>query len=111
RSGVYPRSPCPRCHGSFVRWPDSDVDQNRWVKHIRKIEAVPLVAGEHTAQITTGDRAKLEEDFKAPPEVSPVNVLACSPTLELGIDVGGLDAVIIADNRGGVTFLLRTHFF
>ena len=95
RSGVYPRSPCPRCHGSFVRWPDSDVDQNRWVKHIRKIEAVPLVAGEHTAQITTGDRAKLEEDFKAPPEVSPINVLACSPTLELGIDVGGLDAVVM----------------
>ena len=95
RSGVRPQSPCPRCHGNFVRWPDEEVAQNRSVKHIRKAETIPLVAGEHTAQITTGDRAKLEDDFKAPPEVSPINVLACSPTLEMGIDVGGLDAVVM----------------
>ena len=36
-----------------------------------------------------------ETDFKAPADESKVNVLACSPTLEMGIDVGGLDAVVM----------------
>jgi ATP-dependent helicase YprA (DUF1998 family) len=54
-----------------------------------------LVAGEHTAQITMDARTKLEDDFKASPSQSPINVLACSPTLELGIDVGGLEAVVM----------------
>lgn len=95
RSGGKAGMPCPRCHGNLVRWPDSEVDQNRSVKRIRKKESIPLVAGEHTAQITTTDRAELEDNFKAPPEKSDVNLLACSPTLEMGIDVGGLDAVIM----------------
>ena len=51
---------------------------------------------EHTAQVTTGDRAEIEDNFKGGPQVSPVNLLSCSPTLEMGIDVGGLDAVVIA---------------
>ena len=95
RAGVRRQSPCPRCSGSFVRWSDREVEQSRSVKHIRKTEAEPLVAGEHTAQITTGDRAKVEDDFKAPQSDVPINVLACSPTLEMGIDVGGLDAVVM----------------
>jgi hypothetical protein len=95
RAGVRANSPCPRCSGTFVRWSDREVEQSRAVKHIRKIEAEPLVAREHTAQIPTGDGAKVEADFKAPQSVSPINVLACSPTLEMGIDVGGLDAVIM----------------
>lgn len=45
--------------------------------------------------MTTADRAILEENFKAGPDKSAVNVLACSPTLEMGIDVGGLDAVVM----------------
>ena len=95
RSSVPMKMPCPRCHGQLVPWPDREVFANRWVKVITKSEHVPLVAGEHTAQITTQDRAVLEEDFKAPADQSPTNVLACSPTLEMGIDVGGLDAVVM----------------
>ena len=79
----------------LVRWPDADVHQNRTVRHIRKKEAIPLVAKEHTAQVTTEERAEIEEKFKGPPEISPVNLLSCSPTLEMGIDVGGLDAVVL----------------
>lgn len=95
RAGAPVHAPCPRCHGLMVTWPDSDVDQNRHVRRIRNREAIPLVAKEHTAQITTADRADVEESFKAPAAVSPVNMLACSPTLEMGIDVGGLDAVVM----------------
>ena len=95
RSSVAANTPCPRCHGQLVPWTDADVFANRWVKLITKPAHVPLVAGEHTAQITTQDRAILEEHFKAPAGESPINVLACSPTLEMGIDVGGLDAVVM----------------
>lgn len=95
RAGNVRGLPCPRCHGMLVAWPEAQVSQNRAVRRLQSPLWIPLVAGEHTAQITTGDRAKLEEDFKASPALSPVNVLACSPTLEMGIDVGGLDAVVM----------------
>lgn len=95
RPGARAGQPCPRCHGRLVGWQDADVERHRGVKRIRTPDAVPLVAGEHTAQVTSDDRAKLEDEFKARPDVSPVNVLACSPTLEMGIDVGGLDAVVM----------------
>ena len=85
--------PCPVCHGRAVRWPDADLERNRSVRRIRAPHIIPLVAGEHTAQVPNDDRIALEERFKAPAAKSKVNVLACSPTLEMGIDVGGLDAV------------------
>ena len=88
-------TPCKVCHGFFVPWPAEEVRRNRYVERIVRAEELPLVAGEHTAQITTDERLSLEERFKAPAKVSPVNVLACSPTLEMGIDVGGLDAVLM----------------
>jgi len=62
---------------------------------IRKKEAIPLVAKEHTAQVTIEERAAIEDCFKAGAGVSPVNLLSCSPTLEMGIDVSGLDAVVL----------------
>lgn len=87
--------PCPRCRGDGVAWPSGEVDQNRTVRRIRSDSVIPLVAGEHTAQVPNDDRIDLETRFKAAASVSKVNVLACSPTLEMGIDVGGLDAVVM----------------
>lgn len=95
RPGATSKMPCARCHGRLVHWPDKEIDEHRGVRRIRAPMAIPLVAGEHTAQVTTDDRAVLESDFKAGPERSPVNLLACSPTLEMGIDVGGLDAIVM----------------
>lgn len=95
RPGARRGMPCVKCHGELVRWADADINEHRSVTRIRSTVTIPLVAGEHTAQVTTADRAVLEENFKAAPEKSAVNVLACSPTLEMGIDVGGLDAVIM----------------
>jgi len=101
-------SPCPSCHGVLEPWPEEEVERNRYVQRIQKLGLMPLSAGEHTAQITGEARIELEEDFKAPPpgfrppagwsgtdRRAATNVLACSPTLEMGIDVGGLDAVVM----------------
>jgi replicative superfamily II helicase len=93
---VEPRTPCPGCaNGTLVHWPDVEVTASRYVQRILRHELVPLVAGEHTAQVTGEDRMELERRFKAKLTESPLNVLSCSPTLEMGIDVGGLDAVVL----------------
>lgn len=88
-------APCPTCHGTLRHWPEAEVFANRFARRILKPDLLPLHGGEHTAQITGDERIVLEDNFKAPPSQSPLNVLACSPTLEMGIDVGGLDAVVM----------------
>lgn len=92
---VEPATPCRVCRGALLAWDPAEVACNRYVERVLRSDELPLVAGEHTAQITTEARQQLEADFKAPSRESPVNVLACSPTLEMGIDVGGLDAVLM----------------
>lgn len=92
---VAPGSPCPSCPGTLQPWPDAEVQDNRHVTRINAARLMPLVAGEHTAQVSGDERRQLETHFKASADESPVNVLACSPTLEMGIDVGGLDAIIL----------------
>lgn len=93
--GAYADAPCPRCHGRAVIWLDSEVEANRAVKRINAAEAIPLIAREHTAQVPSDDRKDIEDQFKARNEIAKLNLLACSPTLEMGIDVGGLDAIVL----------------
>ncbi len=50
-----------------------------------------LKAREHTAQIDDQERAKRENDFKD----GKLEVLVCSPTLELGVDIGQLPSVVM----------------
>jgi hypothetical protein len=52
---------------------------------------VPMRVEEHTAQLTADAAAKLQEQFIQ----NEVNVLSCSTTFELGVDVGELEAVFL----------------
>jgi len=90
-----PGLPCPRCHGELATFTDAQVRESRYVRRILSESTATLVAGEHTAQVPQAKRADLEESFKAGPSEGKVNLLACSPTLEMGIDVGGLDAIVL----------------
>ncbi len=87
--------PCPRCHGRLVELTDDEVFSIRAARRIISDSAVSLYAGEHTAQVPNEDRLALEESFKASASESKTNVIACSPTMEMGIDIGGLDAIIL----------------
>ena len=48
---------------------------------------------EHSAQIPSSEREILERAFKGEGEL--VNTLVCTPTLELGVDIGALDTVLM----------------
>ena len=48
---------------------------------------------EHTAMVPAAHRERVENRFKGTSE--DVNCLVCTPTLELGIDIGQLDAVLM----------------
>lgn len=88
-------APCPKCEGKAAAWPDDEVNSHRLVRRLQSEKFIPLHAEEHTAQVTTEKRVEIEENFKAGADESPLNILACSPTMEMGIDVGGLDALIL----------------
>ena len=88
-------APCPACHGELELWPAEEVEASRYVRRIRGGSLQPLIAEEHTAQITSERRSTIEDDFNAGYKGSPLNVLACSPTLEMGIDIAGLDSVVL----------------
>lgn len=54
-------------------------------------DIVPLSAAEHSAQIDGETRKDLEVRFRDPDEL--LNVIVCTPTMELGIDIGKLSAI------------------
>ena len=57
----------------------------------RTTSPVPLVAREHTAQWTSLEAADIQQRFLA----GEINVLSCSTTFELGVDVGELQGVVL----------------
>lgn len=52
-----------------------------------------LAAAEHSAQVRAEERERLERLFKS--EGETVNTLVCTPTLEMGVDIGALDTVLL----------------
>ena len=54
-------------------------------------EIQSAIAREHTAALSTGLREKTEKEFKE----GRVNVLSCSTTMEMGIDLGDLEGVLL----------------
>ncbi|HRZ06801.1 MAG TPA: DUF1998 domain-containing protein, partial [Candidatus Competibacteraceae bacterium] len=96
-----PRLPHPfwlNCaHGAADDWLENDPQvqalrtmgawsnlSDRLARHRRYIRAM-----EHSAQIAGFDLTRRETDFKA----GKINLLSCSTTMEMGVDIGGLTAV------------------
>ena len=88
--GVCPQN---KCDGQLVEI--EDVDESLSDSYYReqyltkKIE--PLVVEEHTAQIQRKAAKKYQNDFKD----KKINVLSCSTTFEMGVDIGDLETVFL----------------
>lgn len=108
--GQAPLYRCSRCFGIAYAYLDGVCPQNscqgtlqaldpaalaRLDNHYRhlylSLEPFPLLAEEHTAQWTPDKGGEIQNRFVG----GEINVLSCSTTFELGVDVGELQAVLL----------------
>lgn len=90
-----PQLPCPhiRCDG---RIEPVDIDRRQSANYFYRSfdrEVVPLRVEEHTAQLTPEKGRNYQDKFKD----GDINVLSCSTTFEMGIDLGELQAVVMSN--------------
>lgn len=88
------RGVCPsfRCRGTAHPFDGFD-DSHHYRRLYQQPPAGPLVAEEHTAQWASSQAGSVQERFVKPD--GDINVLSCSTTFELGVDVGELEAVFL----------------
>lgn len=87
------RGVCPTngCRGTLTPV-DGTVDpNNHYAQTYLTLAGHPLRAEEHTAQLTGDIASELQQEFVD----GRVNVLSCSTTFELGVDVGELQSVLL----------------
>ncbi len=89
------RGVCPqyRCPGALK---PTDIAQRLENNHYVRLYASPdlprrMRAEEHTAQLRPGAAAQSQTDFQS----GRINVLSCSTTFELGVDLGDLEVVLM----------------
>jgi len=110
--GFWKKASCIRsaCAGSF-----EEVESPRlsyYGKLFSSGDIVRINAREHTGLLERDYREALEVDFKRKKDTTQVwdpNVLSCTPTLEMGIDIGDLSTVILCSMPPAQSqFLQRT---
>ncbi len=81
-----------KCNGKLNVCNINSYFENNYYRHKYINQRVNrFVAKEHTGQINKKDANKYQEDFKN----KKINILSCSTTFEMGIDLGGLNYVFM----------------
>jgi DEAD/DEAH box helicase domain-containing protein len=91
-------APCARsvCYGIIEQVEDTSL--NYYGKLFSSGDHTRINAREHTGLLERHERESIEVNFKRKKDTSQMwdpNVLSCTPTLEMGIDIGDLSTVIL----------------
>jgi ATP-dependent helicase YprA (DUF1998 family) len=101
-------APCMRvtCSGSYAV---TALEPDYYRELYRAGRVRRIVAHEHTSLLKADERVQLERRFKQTEQgASDPNVLTCTPTLELGIDIGDLSMVTLTSMpRSTASYLQR----
>jgi ATP-dependent helicase YprA (DUF1998 family) len=91
-SRMTPKSVCMgwRCSGT-IEFVEEDPDNYDLTLLDEEFELVK--PEEHSAQVPPDRREQIEQRFKGAGQ--SINTLVCTPTLEMGVDIGSLDAVLM----------------
>ncbi|GAA0322276.1 DEAD/DEAH box helicase [Actinoallomurus spadix] len=114
---VHPRSmrewldaPCPRyrCPGRLRVRDVHEYADDYYRRLYLRGTPFRVVTAEHTGALTRPQREKVERAFRDGTRYSDPNVLSATPTLELGIDIGDLSAVILGSlPKGPANYVQR----
>jgi ATP-dependent helicase YprA (DUF1998 family) len=124
------RLQCPTCHhlqpaaaSRAHLWDGAVCPRMRCTGHLEPVDIEPvnfyrtmyqshrirrIVSQEHTGLLGREEREEVEARFKSSRSPVDPNILACTPTLELGIDIGDLSTVALASlPRSTANYLQR----
>lgn len=81
------------CQG--IKLEDRDFGDNYFqIEYIRPLtDVVSVEAAEHSGQVDGSERKSIEYRFRT--KTDPLNALVCTPTMELGINIGDLSAIFM----------------
>ena len=84
---------CPswRCDGKLEVAKESTIDANHYARLYRELETIGMSVEEHTAQWAPDKASTIQDEFVR----GKLNVLSCSTTFEMGVDVGDVQAVMM----------------
>ncbi|OBF21617.1 helicase [Mycobacterium kubicae] len=108
RGQLWEGAVCPRmrCTGHLEPVDIESVNFYRTMYQSHRIRRI--VSQEHTGLLDREEREEVEARFKSGRSPVDPNILACTPTLELGIDIGDLSTVALASlPRSTANYLQR----